>query len=168
MNDAPAAPAPETSSFARAVVWGWLICGVLDISAACIQAIIAGSTPGRLLQGVASALLGKSALAGGAATAALGMLMHFTVALAAATLFCLVYRRTPGLHRRPVYVLGPLYGGIVFCLMNYAVLPGLSVLRSLYLDTPPRWPGPMGWPQVLIHMACVGTPIVAAARRFLR
>jgi hypothetical protein len=164
-----AAPAPETNPFARALVWGWLVCGVLDITAACIQASVSfGLPPARLLQGVASALLGKAALDGGAATAALGLALHFIVALAAATIFCVCYRRTPALRPVPGWLLGPLYGLLFFCLMNYAVLPGLSWLRSLYLGTPPRWPGSMGWPQALIHMACVGTPIVAAARRFLR
>lgn len=162
-------PAPQNSSFARALVWGWLVCGVLDINAAFIQAYLSfGTPPVRLLQGVASALLGKAALDGGAATAALGMLLHFTVAFTAASLFCLIYRRTPALRGTPVVILGPLYGLIFFCLMNYVALPALSWLRSLYLGTPPRWPGTMGWPQALIHMACVGTPIVAAARRFLR
>jgi hypothetical protein len=168
-DSSPDAPFLETNSFARALVWGWLVCGVLDISAACIQASVSfGTPPVRLLQGVASALLGKAAFDGGAATAALGLLMHFVVALTAATIFCVFYRRTPALRALPVWLLGPLYGLCFFCLMNYATLPGLSWLRSLYLGTSPRWPGSMGWPQALIHMVCVGTPIVAAARRFLR
>ena len=49
--------------------------------------------------------------------------------------------------------------------MNYATLPALSWLRSLYLHTPVRWPGPMGWPQFGIHLICVGLPIVWGIRR---
>ena len=51
------------------------------------------------------------------------------------------------------------------CAMNYGTLPALSWLRSLYLETPPRWPGPMTWPQLAIHMVCVGTPIAWGVRR---
>jgi uncharacterized membrane protein YhdT len=49
--------------------------------------------------------------------------------------------------------------------MNYGTLPALSWLRSLYLHTIPRWPGTMSWPQLWIHMACVGTPIAWGVRR---
>jgi hypothetical protein len=38
-------------------------------------------------------------------------------------------------------------------------------VRSLYLHTPPRWPGSMSWPQLGIHMICVGTPIAWGVRR---
>ena len=49
--------------------------------------------------------------------------------------------------------------------MNYGTLPLLSWVRSFYLGTPPRWPGSMGLPQLLIHMICVGLPIVWGLRR---
>jgi hypothetical protein len=54
---------------------------------------------------------------------------------------------------------------IVFCAMNYGTLPLLSWLRSFYLGTAPRWPGSMSWPQLWIHMAFVGLPIVWGIRR---
>ena len=65
----------------------------------------------------------------------------------------------------PLWIIGPLYGVVVFCAMNYGTLPALSWVRSLYLHTPPRWPGSMGWPQLAIHMVCVGLPIVWGVRR---
>jgi hypothetical protein len=49
--------------------------------------------------------------------------------------------------------------------MNYGTLPALSWVRSLYLGTAPRWPGPMSWPQLFIHLVCVGLPIVWGVRR---
>ena len=49
--------------------------------------------------------------------------------------------------------------------MNYGTLPALSWVRSLYLHTPLRWPGPMSWPQLGIHMLCVGPPIAWGVRR---
>jgi hypothetical protein len=38
-------------------------------------------------------------------------------------------------------------------------------VRSFYLGTAPRWPGTMGWPQLGIHMICVGLPIAWGVRR---
>jgi hypothetical protein len=164
-----AASSTKTSDFARALLWGGCGVGILDGAAACIQVWLGnGTPPDRLFQGVASALLGRAALDGGATTTALGVLMHFAVAFAATALACLVYRRSPARHKMPVILLGALFGAAVFCAMNFMMLPLLSVVRGFYLHTPPRWPGSMGWAQFAIHLVCVGQPIAVAARRFLR
>ena len=49
--------------------------------------------------------------------------------------------------------------------MNYGKIPLASWERSLYFGTAARWPAGMGWPMVLIHMTCVGLPIVWSIRR---
>ena len=153
-------------STGKAILTGWLLCGVLDITAACVQAWMqAGRTPPEVLRGVASALWGRPAMEAGAGMAAIGLAMHFTVALTATLVFFAVSRRAGVLHTAPLWVVGPLYGAIVFCAMNYGTLPALSWVRSLYLHTPPRWPGPMSWPQLWIHMVCVGLPITWGVRR---
>ena len=150
----------------QAILSGWLLCGVLDITAACLQAWIqAGRAPADVLRGVASALWGSAAMTAGPAMAAVGLVMHFTVALTATLVFYGLSRRLAFLRTAPLWIVGPLYGVVVFSAMNYGTLPALSWLRSLYLSTTPRWPGPMGWPQLFIHMACVGTPIVWGVRR---
>ena len=148
---------------------GWLLCGVLDITAACVQSWLnAGRTPAMVLRGVASALWGSAATSGGAGMAAIGLAMHFTVALTATLVFYALSRRIAFLRSAPLWIVGPLYGAIVFCAMNYGTLPALSWVRSLYLHTQPRWPGAMGWPQLAIHMAFVGMPIVWGVRRGFR
>jgi hypothetical protein len=153
-------------STGQGILTGWLLCGVLDITAACVQAWIqAGRAPAMVLKGVASALWGRSALDAGAGMAAIGLAMHFTVALTATLVFFALSRRVPLLQTAPLLIVGPLYGAIVFAAMNYGTLPALSWVRSLYLVTAPRWPGPMGWPQFFIHMACVGLPIAWGVRR---
>ena len=150
----------------QAILTGWLLCGVLDITAACLQAWIqAGRAPADVLRGVASALWGAAAMKSGPGMAAIGLAMHFTVALTATMVFYGLSRRFPVLRTAPLWIIGPLYGVVVFCAMNYGTLPALSWLRSLYLNTAPRWPGAMGWPQLAIHMVCVGMPIVWGVRR---
>jgi hypothetical protein len=149
----------------QAVLLGWLLCGVLDIAAAFGQAWLqAGRGPTVVLKGVASALLGRAALDGGAEMAAIGLLMHFGVALGWTLVFLWLSGRSGFFRTPPLWIAGPLYGAFVFCAMNYAVLPATSWVRSLYLDTPARWPGSMGWPLLAVHLVCVGTPIVWALR----
>lgn len=150
----------------QAIITGWLLCGVLDIVAACLQAWIQGGrAPADVLRGVASALWGAAAMTSGPGMAAIGLAMHFTVALTATLVFYVLSRRFAVLRTAPLWLVGPLYGVGVFCAMNYGTLPALSWLRSLYLNTTPRWPGSMRWPQLAIHMVCVGLPIVWAIRR---
>ena len=157
-------PTPVTTG--QAILTAWLLCGVLDITAACVQAWSqAGRTPAQVLRGVASALWGRAAMDGGAGMAAVGLAMHFAVALTATLVFYALSSRLIILRTAPLWIVGPLYGVIVFCAMNYGTLPALSWLRSLYLHTPPRWPGSMGWPQLGIHMVCVGMPIAWGVRR---
>ena len=157
-------PTPVTTG--QAILTAWLLCGVLDITAACVQAWSqAGRTPAQVLRGVASALWGRAAMDGGAGMAAVGLAMHFAVALTATLVFYALSHRLVVLRTAPLWIVGPLYGVIVFCAMNYGTLPALSWLRSLYLHTPPRWPGSMSWPQLGIHMVFVGTPIAWGVRR---
>jgi len=156
---------PQVST-GQAILSGWLLCAVLDITAACIQAWIqVGRTPAGVLKGVASALLGAAAMKGGAGMAAIGLAMHFTVALTWTLVFYALSRKLSFLRTAPLLLVGPLYGVAVFSAMNYGTLPLLSWVRSFYLGTPPRWPGTMSWPQLLIHMVCVGLPIAWGVRR---
>jgi len=157
---------PKAVTAGQAILTGWLLCGVLDISAAFVQSWIqAGRTPPEVLRGVASALWGRGAMDGGTGMAAIGLAMHFCVALTWTLVFYAISRRVTALRTAPLWIIGPAYGVVVFCAMNYGTLPALSWVRSLYLHTPPRWPGSMSWPQLGIHMVCVGTPIAWGVRR---
>jgi hypothetical protein len=60
----------------RAIAITGLIVGAMDITSAFILAISRGSTVTRLLQFVASGLIGPKAFEGGIATAALGLGLH--------------------------------------------------------------------------------------------
>ncbi len=149
----------------RAILWGGLICGVLDISSAIIIALANGGSPVRMLQGIAGALLGPVTFQGGAATAALGLAMHFGVAFTATAIFYWLSRRFPVMVEWAVPA-GLLYGVVWLLVMYRGVIPLTQVLRTLYLDNvkrslPALWPLPL-----LVHMTCVGLPIALAVRRF--
>src|SRR5215467_13042906 len=92
------------------IFWGGLIAGTLDICAAFLTAWLrAGIGPVRLLQFVASGLLGSAAAEGGVKTAAIGLGLHFLIATIWAIVFYLASRKWLFLIERPV-MYGLLYG----------------------------------------------------------
>ena len=142
----------------KAILWGGLICGTLDITAAFIDVHLGrGMNPMRLLQVVAGALLGPAALEGGVATAALGLAMHFTVAFSATTIFYLLSRRFPALVEWFIPS-GQVYGAVVFYVMSRVVIPVTIALKSLYLTSFNHKLPPLRWSQFLITCFASGCP----------
>jgi hypothetical protein len=149
----------------RAILWGGLICGVLDISSAVIISLANGGSPFRMLQGIASALLGPVSFQGGLATAPLGLAMHFGVAFTATAIFYWFSRRFPVMVEWAVPS-GILFGVFWLLVMYRGVIPLTAALRTLYLSNVPRALPPL-WPlPLLVHMTCVGLPSALAVRRF--
>lgn len=142
------------------IFWGGLIAGALDITAACITAWLrAGVTPVRVLQSVASGLLGDASYRGGATTAVLGLTLHFVIATIWTTVFYFAVRKLRFLVKQPI-TWGLVYGVIVYAFMNFVVLP----LSAFPQRTPPRLSGRIIG--LLIIMFCVGLPIALIVRRF--
>jgi len=153
MRPAPAHPAPL-----RAILWSGLLCGALDITAAFVIYGAMGLPPTRLLQGIASGLLGPRAFAGGVPTALLGFFSEFLIATGTAAVYVLAGLWMVFLTRRP-WLAGPLYGIAVYWFMQLVVLP-----LSRYAHR--RFSLRITLIGIAIHMVCVGLPIALAARRF--
>jgi hypothetical protein len=154
----------------KPILYAGGLVGVLDITAACINARVAyGCTPLHVLQSVAGGLLGRNTYEGGFRAAALGLVMHFTMALAVAAIFYMLTQRFP-LPRKlsGVVAVGLVYGLAVFLVNNFATAPFLSWVRSLYLHTPILFKPPMGWSQAIIHLFCVGLPIALVVNQFAK
>jgi hypothetical protein len=143
------------------IFWGGLIVGTLDITAAFLTAWLrAGMGPVRLLQFVASGLLGPAAAEGGIKTAVLGLALHFLIATIWTVVFYLASRKWLSLIERPL-MFGLLYGIAVYTFMNFVVLPLSRV--------PPRTITPIGTTiGLLTIMFCIGLPIALVVRRFSR
>ncbi len=107
---------------APALVIGGLTVGLLDGLDAIVFFGLRGVPPVQIMQSIASGLLGRAAYQGGIATAALGTLLHFGIALAVVVAYYIASRRLPALTRQPL-VFGPLYGLLVYGVMNFVVLP---------------------------------------------
>ena len=140
------------------VLFGGLIAGSLDILyAGMFWAVKAGVPAQRILQSVAAGLLGPASFQGGAATAALGLVLHYLIATTMSVTYFLAASRYPALHRRPV-LSGAAYGLLLYGIMNYVVVPLSAAGRG---SRDPLWVAL----SVVVHMLCVGVPIALAARR---
>ena len=140
------------------VLAGGLLAGALDITYACVfWAIKADLPPTRIFQSVAAGLLGKASFEGGAATAALGLSLHFFIACTMALTYYFVSRRWTVLVRRPV-PLGIAYGLLLYVVMNFVVVP-LSAASAGSRD--PTWIALT----VAVHAFLIGLPIALFASR---
>jgi hypothetical protein len=141
-----------------AILVGGLIAGTLDITYAITYSVWRGTTPQTLLQFVASGLLGKPSFEGGTGTAALGLLLHYLMMLVIAAIFYGISRQLTFLVRKPI-VWGPVYGFLVYWVMNLVVMQ-LSM-------TPSKWRFiPLSFATgIIVHMFCIGFPIAWAASK---
>lgn len=87
----------------------------------------------RVLQSVASGLLGRLAFDGGWRTALLGLVLHFVMMLIIAAIFCALASIMAWTWRQPLLA-GAIYGVAVYVVMNLVVVP-LSASRQ---DSPIR------------------------------
>lgn len=142
----------------RWVFLGGFVAGLLDILFAwAFWAVKAGTPAMRVFQSVAAGVLGREAFTGGGSTAALGLLLHFTITTAMAFAYHLAALWLPMLVRRPI-ACGAAYGLFLFAFMRYVVVP-LSAAGGPSKD--PAWIGAM----VAAHVALVGIPIAVACGR---
>lgn len=144
-------------SRATALALGTLATGTIDILAAIATTLYYGGSPARMLRGIAGGVLGREAAqAGGAGTVAFGLLCHFTVALGVVAAYHAATRPLPDLRRRAL-LWGPIYGVVVYAVMNAVVVP-LSALE-------PGPPTPAAILRgLLIHVLFVGLPTALSTR----
>ena len=154
-----ASTAQSKGSALRAILWGGLIAGVLDITAAIITTLAYGRSPARMLQGIASGLLGARSFEGGLKTSALGLFLHFVIAFGATIVYYAASRKLTFLVRQAV-VSGILYGIAVYFFMQLVVIP-LSAIASRAPFRPFQLA--LG---LIVHILCVGLPIALVVRRF--
>jgi len=140
---------------------GGLVAGTLDITFACVfWALKASVPPERIFQSVAKGLLGPAAYQGGAATAALGLFLHYFIATSMSFTFFVVAQKWTALGRRPLPY-GTAYGLLLYAIMNYVVVP-LSAARG------GRSGGAL-WValSIVVHMFLIGFPIASFTSRGL-
>jgi len=134
-----------------------LIAGILDITSAFVIAGIKGTGSIRMLQGIASGLLGQRSFEGGMATAGLGLGIHFLIAFTAAAVFYAASRKFSSLTQHAV-VSGLLYGIVVYIFMYWVVMP-LAFTTAHHSKS-------RDVTAVIIHIILIGLPISLVVHRF--
>jgi len=136
-----------------------LIAGTLDISDALIFSHFRGATPTMVFQYIASGLIGMTSFQLGWRSVALGVAIHYFIALTWTMVFYFASRRVSVLLRRPV-LSGLLYGVAVYLFMNFVALPLSGVPHSTKpVSLVSRVNG------VLALMLCIGLTIALLVRR---
>jgi hypothetical protein len=141
----------------------WLVIAATDgLFASALSVFGYHSTATRLWQGVASTVLGPSAMQGGTRTALIGIAMHIGVALLWTSVFFALYSALPWLRRlvsTPGGVIGvaAIYGPLIWIIMSFGVI---QMLTGRAPTIAPRW-----FVQLFAHIPFVALPIVAMVSR---
>ena len=144
----------------RAILYGTLTVAFLDGLYAVITVRMRGVGAGRLFQAIAAGLLGRDAFRGGLTTVWLGLALHVFIALVVVVVYYAASSRLRMLRNRPL-VYGPVYGVLVYAVMNLIVIPLSAAGGGRYS----LWPVLGG---LMIHVLGVGLPaacFAAAPRR---
>jgi len=136
-----------------AILLTGFVAGLLDITAACIQAYIKhGIVPEKILRYVARGVFGKEAATGGTVMAAWGLLFHFMIAYGLTIFYFWLYPKIGWLGKNKI-IAGLLYGIFAWLITNLVIVP-LSAIGG---------PGHIVFAKiivpVLILMFCIGLPI---------
>jgi hypothetical protein len=141
------------SDFVVPILLGGIIAGTLDIAAA---SLINGAQTTRILQAIASGLLGKSAFDGGSATVELGLILQWAMSIIIASIFVVAAQWRPVLKHHWVKA-GLAFGVVIFLVMNYVILP-LSAIGH-----PPRFRF-VHFMEDLVAMLLFGTIVASFTR----
>ena len=158
LNSSLAAPSLAHSRPFPAVFVGGLIVGMLDLTYAIV--VYSPKQPILIPQTIASGMLGANSYSGGTRTAVLGVVLHFVIALSAATVYYLASRKLAFLIKH-VVLAGLIYGALVYLFMHMVVLP---------LSDLPKGNMPLVYKvtEFVEHWFCVGLPIALSVRHYSR
>ena len=158
ISGAVPAPLSTTPRPLAAILVGGLIVGAVDLLFAIL--VYSPQKPIRIPQTIASGVLGMKSYSGGGQTAALGVVLHFLIALGAATVYYIASRRFQILIDRAV-LFGLIYGALVYLFMHLVVLP-LSAAPKGHMELIYQAS------EFVEHWFCVGLPIALSVRHYSR
>lgn len=142
------------------ILTGGILAGAIDLLYAFAFYGAQGVAPTRILQSIASGLLGRDAYASLLPAVPIGLGAHFFILIVAAAMFYAASRRIDFL-RQHAYASGMLFGIAIYCTMHYIVVPlsaapqFKSTLTSFLCD-------------FSVHMLLLGPAISLATRYFDR
>ena len=147
-----------SKQFFKAILFGGLIAGTLDILAAIAQTMMAGRDPLNMLKFIASGIFGNAAFAGDE-YAAYGLFFHFCIATIWSAILFTLYTKIKFFAKNWI-VTGLVYGFFVWLMMNRVVLP---------LSNTPELTFKFGRPMLksmIIIITAVGLPLAYLTKRY--
>lgn len=149
----------QRSNAGKAIFWGALIAGTMDITGACVVSWFrTGTPPVRIFQSVAAGLYGPTSSQLGWKTAVIGLICHYLIATTWVIVYYLASRKISFLISQPI-VSGVLYGVIVHFFMTQVVIPLSAIGRR-----PFNLKGSLIGMTIIIF--CIGLPIAFIVRKF--
>ncbi|MFZ0212346.1 MAG: hypothetical protein WBE20_12330 [Candidatus Acidiferrales bacterium] len=149
-----------TGHRAWTVLWIGLVAGTLDISENIIFNAFRHVTPKMIFQYIASGLIDGKSFSMGGASVALGVAIHYAIAMTWTVIFYLASRKLLILTRRAA-ISGIVYGGVVYVIMNFVVLPLTHVPHArAAMPLASRVSG------VLALLFCIGLTISLLVRKY--
>jgi uncharacterized membrane protein YagU involved in acid resistance len=112
----------------------------------------------KLLQTIASGVLGPSSFRHGKKTSVLGFFFHFLIAFSAAFAYYAISRKLTALIDSPLFS-GVVYGSAVHLVMSRIIVPLSAVPKRAFSAK-------AFLTQLIIHIFCVGLPIALVISRF--
>lgn len=107
----------------KTILTASLTAGTLDLALAIVYFAVTAHAPfTAVTQAVASGVLGAKAFRLGIDSAALGIFLHYFIALTVADFYYAASLRIPFLNRQPI-LSGAAYGIAIFLVMQYIVVP---------------------------------------------
>lgn len=165
-NDNDAIQPPELHDVTRTasrilttILIAGLLAGLLDLAYAMTFHGLSGVPPVRILQAIASGLLGRDAYTTGVSTAVIGGALHFGMTTLMSAAFVIASIRFPRLQKNTV-IAGIAYGLVLYGVMTFMVVP---LSAALPRSVPPT--EIVG--DILAHVCLVGLPIAFIARRLI-
>src|SRR5438132_8532928 len=143
----------------RAILWIGLVAGTLDITENLVFNHFRGISPWRVFQYITSGLIGMKSFQSGWSSVALGVAIHYAIALSWTAIFFLAAMKIRTITGCP-FLSGVVYGCIVYLIMNFIVLP---------LSRVPHPPAAITIASrvnaVLALIFCIGLPISLLTRK---
>ena len=87
-----------------------------------VAAALSRASPGRILQTIASGVLGEASYVGGSTSMALGFGLQIAMSFLIALIYNIAFSYVADIRRSPL-MSGALYGVVIFVVMNFVVVP---------------------------------------------
>lgn len=152
-------PATAATRPPMLLIGGTVFVGTLDLVFACgYWRLLHGVPPTRIIQVIASGVLGRRSFDEGGASVLLGLFLQYAISFVMVWAYYAVSGWVPALIRRGIWIYGVLYGLWLYVAMNDIVVPLSAAMKG---STIASWV--VG--SILESALLIGPPIAWIARR---